>query len=126
MSNHQSPSPFGEVDALWVTVEQAAEILARRGVQVFNPRKKVWNPPSLHVVRKWCAEKRLKVKRKGWRYFIHLSSLDSFTPPSPGRPHRESVQEQSRKRRGKRKRLSPPRDEKKARRSLDGKAPDGA
>lgn len=85
-------------DFPWVTIEKATQILAEKGVKVFNPHTKTWNAPSEQAVRKWCAEKRLKSRRKGWIYLVHRASLESFTPNPPGRPLKMNRKPSSKKR----------------------------
>lgn len=93
----------------WVTVDEAARILAERGVKVRDG--KVLKPPSAFTIASWCRRGVLKqtqrqggVRRGLW--LIDRAELETFTPPKMGRPPAEmptpaaQAQRESRRRRG--------------------------
>lgn len=92
----------------WLTLAEAASVLAQRGIVVYNAITRVWHPPSVDLVRKWCARGALPARRVGNRYLVYRPALETFTPPRTGRPYQPDAAPESQRRRGKRRRIPPP------------------
>lgn len=72
-----------------LTAAEAACLLQKRGVLVFNPKDRTWRSPTADTIRHWCARGRLRSFRIGSMHLIHRRDLMSFNPPVTGRPRSE-------------------------------------
>lgn len=87
--NVQHPGGVPDNEFPWLTLAEAASVLAQRGILVYNAVARAWRPPSIALVRKWCDRGVLPARRIVNRRLVYrpawtcLRRRASVAPISP-------------------------------------------